>query len=206
MPRLSSLFACVCVCVVCASLVRCARRRDKVFSNSFTSTSSKSQKDIKEMRISLSPIDRRWKVTGALVRHLAILARINWSLIFFASYYSRQMYTNDVVMLVKDERTMVALSHIERVEERCFNFCTYKHTHTFFSFRALRRLYFYVFHMFITLSISTEKKKYCLARTRDMMKQRYGNSREGRKNSRMLLLVGRRSNSMSVSPVPLKRE
>lgn len=207
MPRLSSLFACVCVCVVCASLVRCARRRDKVFSNSFTSTSSKSQKDIKEMRISLSPIDRRWKETGALGRHLAILARINWSLIFFASYYSRRMYTNDVVMLVKDERTMVALSHIERVEERCFNFCTYKHTHTFFSFRALRRLYFYVFfHMFITLSISTEKKKYCLARTRDMMKQRYGNSREGRKNSRMLLLVGRRSNSMSVSPVPLKRE
>jgi len=179
MPRLSSLFACVCVCVVCASLVRCARRRDKVFSNSFTSTSSKSQKDIKEMRISLSPIDRRWKETGALGRHLAILARINWSL---------------------------TLSHIERVEERCFNFCTYKHTHTFFSFRALRRLYFYVFHMFITLSISTEKKKYCLARTRDMMKQRYGNSREGRKNSRMLLLVGRRSNSMSVSPVPLKRE
>lgn len=173
---------------------------------SFTSTSSKSQKDIKEMRISLSPIDRRWKETGALGRHLAILARINWSLIFFASYYSRQMYTNDVVMLVKDERTMIALSHIERVEERCFNFCTYKRTHTFFSFRALRRLYFYVFHMFITLSISTEKKKYCLARTRDVMKQRYGNSREGRKNSRMLLLVGRRSNSMSVSPVPLKRE
>ena len=80
MPRLSSLFACVCVCVVCASLVRCARRRDKV-SNSFTSTSSKSQKDIKEMRISLSPIDRRWKETGALGRHLAILARINWSLL-----------------------------------------------------------------------------------------------------------------------------
>ena len=207
MPRLSSLFACVCVCVVCASLVRCARRRDKVFSNSFTSTSSKSQEDVKEMRISLSPIDRRWKETGALGRHLAILARINWSLIFFASYYSRRMYTNDVVMLVKDERTMIALSHIERVEERCFNFCTYKRTHTFFSFRALRRLYFYVFfHMFITLSISTEKKKYCLARTRDMMKQRYGNSREGQKNSRMLLLVGRRSNPMSVSPVPLKRE
>lgn len=206
MPRLSSLFACVCVCVVCASLVRCARRRDKV-SNSFTSTSSKSQKDIKEMRISLSPIDRRWKETGALGRHLAILARINWSLILFASYSSRRMYTNDVVMLVKDERTMIALSHIERVEERCFNFCTYKRTHTFFSFRALRRLYFYVFfHMFITLSISTEKKKYCLARTRDMMKQRYGNSREGQKNSRMLLLVGRRSNPMSVSPVPLKRE
>ena len=35
----------------------------------------------KEMKISLSPNDRRWIENRALGRHLAILARINWSLL-----------------------------------------------------------------------------------------------------------------------------
>jgi len=55
MPRLYALF-CVCVCVYACLDVRVATASD-----SFTTTTHRNRKkDIKEMRNSLSPIDRRW--------------------------------------------------------------------------------------------------------------------------------------------------
>ena len=53
------------------------------------------------MRISLSPIDRRWKENRALGRHLAILARINWSLILCMLLLSWD------IMMIKDERASI---------------------------------------------------------------------------------------------------
>lgn len=91
------------------------------------------QKNIKEMRISLSPIDRRWKENRALGRHLAILARINWSLILCIVLLSWD------IMVIKDERTSIARVSNEWKSDASMHTPTPTPTHSF----ALDRCYSY---------------------------------------------------------------
>ena len=191
MLRLLSLHVCMCMClrVSLRSLdVRIGRRRRTLLSHIHYQL----QKNIKEMRISLSPIDRRWKENRALGRHLAILARINWSLILCIVLLSWD------IMVIKDERASIARVSNEWKSDASMHAPTPTPTRSF----ALDRCYSYMCYNFVFYFHRDNR-----VRKRDnsnIIKQRYEALRE--RQTRMLLLVGRRSNSMSVCPVPLKRE